>query len=141
MGKTNIKIKARLILENEGKLLLLEQIRENGGNYTLVGGTVNKEEFARKSLIREAKEEADIVLLEQDLELVHVLHKRSNKEHRINLYFKANQFLGSVRNVEQHKFRNIHWYDKDCLPENITDTAKQALNNAVKGILYSEIWI
>ena len=45
-------IKARVILYDQGRILLLKQTTPNGGNYTLVGGTVEAEEYAREALIR-----------------------------------------------------------------------------------------
>ena len=54
-------VKARVILYDQGRILLLKQTKPNGGNYTLVGGTVEQEEFAVEALIRESKEEAGIM--------------------------------------------------------------------------------
>lgn len=78
----DIKYKVRLILYDRGNILLLKQRRGNGGNYTLVGGTVEFHEFARESLIRETIEEANIKIEPKDLTLVHVLHKRTKTGQR-----------------------------------------------------------
>lgn len=65
----------RLILYYKGQILLLRQTKPNGGNYTLPGGTVESNETAPQALVREAHEEAGVVLKEKDLQLVHVLEK------------------------------------------------------------------
>ena len=133
-----VKFKARLILYDRGRILLLKQRRQNGGNYTLVGGTVESEEYARDSLIRETREEANILISERDLALVHVLHKRTKKGHRVNLYFKASRYRGIIQNLEAHKFKAAQWFPINRLPENVTATVRQALNAYRAGQLYSE---
>jgi ADP-ribose pyrophosphatase YjhB (NUDIX family) len=40
MNSLKSSLKVRLILFNQGKILLLKQTKLNGGNYTLVGGNV-----------------------------------------------------------------------------------------------------
>jgi len=134
----DLKYKARLILYDRGKILLLKQRRGNGGNYTLVGGTVEQKEFARESLIRETLEEANIKIEAKDLSLVHVLHKRTKKGQRINLYFKASKYKGSLMNVEEHKFKAVQWFPINNLPNEVTHTVRQALESYRAGVLYSE---
>ncbi|WP_020538004.1 NUDIX domain-containing protein [Lewinella cohaerens] len=132
-------IKARVILYDHGRILLLKQTKPNGGNYTLVGGTVEAEEFAQQCLIRESKEEAGITLEQKDLTLVHVMHKRSKNEHRIGLFFKASRWEGKLRAREKEKFKAAHWFDLDRLPTNLTPTIQQVLKCYRKGIFYSEM--
>lgn len=139
MAKTPTIIKARLILYDQGRILLLKQTKPNGGNYTLVGGTVESEEFARMALIRESKEEAGIIIYENDLTLVHVMHKVGRKNQRIGLYFKAIKWEGKLRALEKDKFKAAKWFDLDELPKNLTETARIVLRSYKKGIMYSEL--
>ena len=139
MPKTSTIIKTRLILYDQGRILLLKQTKLNGGNYTLVGGSVESEEFARLALIRESKEEAGIILFEKDLTLVHVMHKVGKKQRRIGLYFKASKWEGKLRALEKDKFKAARWFDLDELPKNLTQTARIVLHSYRKGILYSEL--
>ena len=134
----SVKFKARLILYDRGRILLLKQTRGNGGNYTLVGGTVEANEFAREALIRETSEEAGITILPADLTLVHVLNKRKKHKQRINLYFKASRYKGRVQNVEDHKFKSAQWFPINKLPSATTATVRQALEAYRAGRLYSE---
>ena len=137
-SKPRVLFKARLILYDRGRILLLRQTRGNGGNYTLVGGTVEADEFARDSLVRETREEAGIQISPAHLSLVHVLHKRSKGGHRVNLYFKASRYRGVVQNLEDHKFKAAQWFPINKLPDNVTATVKQALEAYRAGRLYSE---
>ena len=138
MPNTPTVIKARLILYDQGQILLLKQTKPNGGNYTLVGGTVEAEEFARVALIRESKEEAGITLYEKDLTLVHVMHKVGKNKQRVGLYFKASKWEGKLRALEKDKFKAARWFYLDELPKNLTETARIVLRSYRKGILYSQ---
>jgi 8-oxo-dGTP diphosphatase len=134
----NISIKARLILYHKGKILLLKQTKPNGGNYTLVGGGVESKEFAKAALVRESFEEAGILLKEKDLQLAHVLHKRTSTNHRIVLYFKAYKWEGKLKAKETDKFKEAEWFALDKLPKNLTQTVQQVIKEYRKGNLYSE---
>lgn len=133
-----ITLKTRLILYDRGRILLLRQTKPNGGNYTLVGGTIEAEEFARQALVREAREEAGVQLREKDLTLVHVMHKKSKTEQRITLYFKTSRWEGKLRAREKHKFQAAEWFDLDELPDNLTETVAQVLKAYRRGIFFSE---
>ena len=133
-----VVLKVRLILYNKGKILLLKQTKENGGNYTLVGGTVESMEYARESLIRESLEEAGIVLRPKDLQLVHVLHKKTALSQRITLYFKASRWEGSLASREPEKFKEVEWVSLEKLPKNLTGTVRHVMKEYRKGVVYSE---
>ena len=139
MANFKVTLKVRLILYDRGRILLLKQTKPNGGNYSLVGGTIEREEHARKTLIRESYEEAGITLRAKDLSLVHVLHKRGNKEHRIVLYFKAYRWEGRLKARETKKFKSVEWFDLDNLPRNLTSTVRHVLRAYRRGMLFSEV--
>jgi len=133
-----IVFKARLILEEKGHILLLKQTTSNGGKYTLIGGTVEPEEFALQALIRESKEEAGISLNPHDLELVHTLHKKRKKDIRIVLYFRTKRYKGHLRARETEKFSSVKWFAIHQLPQNLSPTVEHVLKMYQKGIRYSE---
>lgn len=139
MASYKVSLKVRLILYDHGKILLLKQTKPNGGNYTLVGGTIERMEFARQTLIRESREEAGITLREKDLQLVHVLQKKSPRRQRIVLYFKAYRWEGELRALERNKFKAAEWHELDDLPRNLTGTVKQVLKEYRRGNIYSEL--
>ena len=138
MTDARISFKTRLILYHRGRILLLKQTKPQGGNYTLVGGNVERREFARQALIRESFEEAGIILKEEDLELVHVLHKVNGEEHRIVLYFKTMQWEGELKAKETHKFKETEWFYLEDLPRNLTSTVRHVLEAYRHGQMYSE---
>ena len=133
------RLKARLILEDNGHILLLEQTSQNGGKYTLIGGTVDAKEYAMAALIRESMEEAGIDLLQEDLNLVHTLHKIKNGAHRIVLYFKAEKWVGIPKSREPKKFKKLIWAELETLPENTSVTVRHVLEHYRRGLNYSEL--
>ncbi len=139
MREFKVKLKVRLILYHQGKILLLKQTRINGGNYTLVGGTIEKRETAKVSLIRESYEEAGLILTEKNLKLVHVLQKMKRNEQRLVLYFKAHRWEGKLKARETHKFKKAEWFYLNNLPNNITPTVQQAILQYRLGNAYSVI--
>lgn len=142
MAKFKVSLKARLILEDRGRILLLKQTKPNGGNYSLIGGTIERKEYALESLIRESFEEADIELTPADLSLVHVLHKRykkKGKKHRIVLYFRAHHYEGEPESKELKKFENVEWHPYNNLPDRLTGTVRHVLREYGRGKIYSEM--
>lgn len=137
-NETKSTLKVRLLLVSKGRILLLHQTKRNGGNYTLVGGTIEKGEFARETLVRESIEEAGVILDERDLELAHVLHKHISTGHRMTLYFRAKNWDGFPHTREPHKFKKAAWYDLNDLPENLTGTVRHVLEQVRKEQPYSE---
>ncbi len=76
MANRKVSLKARLILYHKGKILLLKQTKPNGGNYTLVGGTVENFEYARQSLIRESYEEAEANMMSARQRVIELQERR-----------------------------------------------------------------
>lgn len=138
MNSLKMSLKVRLILFNQGKILLLKQTKLNGGNYTLVGGNVELGETSKEALVRECKEEAGITILESDLRLVHVLQKTGFNNQRLVLYFKAFRWEGELLRNEPLKFRSAEWHDLHKLPKNLTSTIKKVLKDYKEGILFTE---
>lgn len=138
MANFPVKLKARLLLIRNGEILLLKQTKPNGGNFTLPGGTIESIEFAKEALIRETREEAGIQLTKEDLELAHVLHKKSDEKHRIVFYFKANIYSGRPKSREQDKFSRLEWRNLQALPDKLTATVKSVIQELRAGNAYSE---
>lgn len=138
MEKAIVILKARLLLEDDGKIMLLKQTSQNGGKYTLVGGTVEKGEFAKDALIRESQEEAGVILQRKQLKLVYTLHKKRPKDTRVILYFRAKKWKGTVEARETDKFKKVSWFSKNDLPRNTSATVRHVLKNLNDGRPYSE---
>lgn len=139
MAKNKILLKARLIVEDQGKILLLQQQKEGGGKYTLIGGTVEDYEFAKKALIRETVEESGLTVHKEDLHLVHTLHKKKDEATRIVLYFRTSKWEGEPKIGEPKKFKDISWAHIDELPKKMSATVRHVLKHYRRGSRYSEM--
>ena len=134
-------IKVRLIMKEENKVLLLEQTNENGGKYTLAGGTVEDVEFASKALIRECKEEIGIKIKATDLTVVHILHKKKLEEDRLTIYFQAAKWEKRIKCLEKKKFATVDWFEIDNLPIRTSFTVRHVLEQIEMGSMYSELLV
>lgn len=130
----------RLIVEEDGKMLFLRQTKKNGGRYSLIGGNVEENEFAREALAREAREEAGIHVEPVDLRLVHVLHRHKLKkdETLLVLYFKASRFEGEPESLEPKKFKDVKWLPVKNLPDEVSKATRHVLHGIQRGEIYSE---
>lgn len=132
-----------LVLLEGNKILLLRRCNTGyeDGNYSLVAGHVDPGETFTECIVREAKEEAGIVLDPKDLKVVHVMHRNSGtaeKNERIDVFFVAEKWRGEIANKEPHKCNDLSWFDRDNLPENIISYVKHAIENIRNNIFYCE---
>ena len=130
----------RLIVEKDGKMLFLRQTKKNGGRFSLIGGNVEENEFAREALAREALEEAGIHVEPQDLRLVHVLHRHKLKKNEtlLILYFRAQHFHGEPASLEPKKFRDVQWLPTSNLPQEVSKATRHVLMGIRRNEIYSE---
>ncbi len=131
-----------LILEQADRTLLL--LRKNtgfeDGNYSFISGKVEAGESLSQSVIREAREEAAIDVKKEDLNLVHMLHRRTVNQQTnwIDFFFKTEKWNGEITNQEASKCGGLHWFSLSQLPFNIVSYILATLNNVNQGIFYSE---
>lgn len=121
-------------------MLFLRQTKKNGGRFSLIGGNVEQNEFAREALAREAHEEAGIHVEPADLRLVHVLHRHKLKkgETFLVLYFRAQRFYGEPAPLEPKKFQDVNWLPVDNLPHEVSKATRHVLQGIRRGDIYSE---
>lgn len=139
MAASHTILVSRLILEHQGKVLLLAQTAKNGGKHTLPGGKVDVGETPITALIREAKEEADIDISPETLKLVHVLHRQKSEATLVIMYYKTNKWQGGLVSKEPKKFKKTIWFPILDLPKNISKITKSVLEQYRSGVLYSEM--
>ena len=129
---------ARLLLEYRDHLLFLAQTKPNGGGYTLPGGKIEGIEFAKDALVREAYEEVGVIVQRNDLDLVHITHRKLRSIIEIIFIFKAKDWSGEMAVKEADKFREAIWRPADEAPERLTAVLKYTLDRIAKGKTYSE---
>ena len=133
-----------LILQKDDRFLFLQR-KNTGfqdGNYSLPAGHVDGNERLVDSMIREAKEEIGMDLFEEDLKLVHVMHRNYQIDHpedeRLDFYFIAKKWNGEIENCEPHKCSDLSWFSLEDAPNNVIPYIRQAVQCAVHNIVLSD---
>jgi 8-oxo-dGTP pyrophosphatase MutT (NUDIX family) len=128
-----------LILKKNNKYLLY--LRHNtgfeDGKYGLVAGHIEYGESAKQALIREALEEANIILTEEDLKFVHVSCRYSDREN-IDIFFECDKWQGEIANNEPHKCAELKFFSLHELPSNIISYIKDVIVFTTTKVSYSE---
>ncbi len=126
-----------LFLIREGQVLLLRRYNTGyeDGNYSVVAGHLDGEEEVRAAMAREAREEVGIKVAPQALQVVGVMHRRSDDE-RIDFFLTATTWSGQVANREPQRCDRLAWYDLDGLPQNVIPYVRQALENYRRGVWF-----
>ena len=140
-AKTQVRLTVRLVLEQEDHVVALKRRKRIGGGYGLIGGTVSPGETLKQALIREAYEEVGIIIDEDLLKLVHVMH-RMNKTKRSESIIFFFLYLGKPDSIvvkEAHKFKEIVWLPVNNLPAKMSESLAEGIVSSVRGIDYSEL--
>lgn len=132
-----------LVLQRKnGDVLLL--LRQNtgykDGEYGLPAGHVDGGERLHTAMIREAQEEAGLVLKEEKLELIHTMHRlcKDGGEHeRVDFFFVCREWEGEPVNTEPEKCAELSWHSLDKLPDNVIDYYAQMFDEWQQGRMVS----
>ena len=135
-----------LFLVRDGKVLLLRRFNTGyeDGNYSVPAGHIDGNERATTAMLREAEEEAGIVINEENLRMVHVTHRISAGTHpsgsdeRIDFFFEATEWKGEPRNMETDKCDDLSWFSLNQLPDNMVPYVKAGIENYVNNVAFSE---
>ena len=142
-GRSKIIPAAYLVLKDGNKILLLRRYNTGyeDGNYSLVAGHVEDGETFTECVIREAKEEAGVILKNEDLKVSHIMNRKKEggeKNDRVDVYLTAKKWKGNIEIKEPSKCDNLEWFKLDNLPENIIPCVKVALEKIKAGEYYAE---
>jgi ADP-ribose pyrophosphatase YjhB (NUDIX family) len=121
-------VAVHLFLLRDDEVLLLRRFNTGyeDGNYSVIAGHVDGNETFVDAMIREAKEEANIILL--DLEPIQVMHRKSEDE-RIDYFFVAKKWEGLLKNNEPNKCDALDWFPLESLPSNMVPYVDYALKS------------
>ncbi len=131
---------AYLLLIREQKILLLRRANTGfeDGNYGLPAGHMDGGETAREGGAREIREEIGLTIKPEDLEVVHVMHRKATQDERIDFFMTAKSYKGEIKNMEPEKCDDMSWFPLDALPPNIIDYIRVAIKNTQTKNFYSE---
>lgn len=141
MSKIRFKIipEVHLVLRRNSQFLMLRRYQTGymDGYYSVVAGHVDGNETFRSAMVREAYEEAGIVLKPKELRLVHTMHRLSEDE-RLSLFFEAKKWEGNISNMEPNKCDDLNWYKLEENDASMVPYVKSALVNVSEDVPYSE---
>ena len=141
MHKTRFKLIAAvyLMLVNDKKILLSRRFNTGyeDGKWSLVAGHLDGDESVTSGMIREAKEEAGIVLSSENLQVVHVMHRKSDDE-RIDIFLTAKRWSGQPKICEPEKCGGLEWFPLTKLPADTIPYIREAIQNYQNNICFSE---
>ncbi len=129
-----------LVLIKEKRILLSRRFNTGyfDNFYSLPAGHLDGNETLKEAMVREAKEEIDIILSSEDLELVHTMNRKIPDDERIDFFFTSKKWRGEPKIMEPNKCNDLAWFEIDNLPEKIIPYVKQAIDSIKKNLPYSE---
>ncbi|MEV0373331.1 NUDIX domain-containing protein [Streptomyces sp. NPDC050636] len=138
-------IGVHLYLENtEGQVLLGLRHPDSayaGELWHFLAGHCEQGESAVAGLVREAEEEAGLLIRPQDIEFVHAVHlvDEPGTQPRLQLVFRAWEWAGQTDLREPDKCLAWHWWDPTHLPDQIVPYTRTAIDGIREGRLYTEL--
>ncbi len=143
MNKERFKLipTSHLILIKNDKILLLRRFNTGyeDGNYSVIAGHLDGNETFTQAMVREAKEEGDINIKTEDLEVVHVMHRKEPNQERIDFFIMAKTWEGEPKIMESDKCDDLGWFELNNLPKNTIPYIKQAIDNIKDKTFYSQL--
>ncbi len=137
--RNTFKVAVHLFFFRQGQILLLRRFNTGweDGNFSVVAGHLEAGETVTQAAAREAAEEVGVTVLPADLEIVHVMNRKSEDE-RIDFFMRVRDWRGQIHNHEPGKCDLLDWYFLDTLPPNTIPYVRFALEKSQAGIFYSE---
>jgi len=137
--RDRFKVAVHLFFFRQGQILLLRRFNTGGedGNYSVVAGHVEAGETVTQAAAREAGEEVGVTLAAGDMEIVHVMNRKSEDE-RIDFFMRVRRWSGEIHNHEPDKCDDLVWFPLESLPPNTIPYVRYALDRYRAGVFYSE---
>ena len=130
-----------IIIKNEKDQVLLQ--RRQGtklwpGFLALPAGHIDEGENAYEALVREAKEELNIIINLDDITDTFVVNRKNESlPSYYDVYFEISNYDGKITINEPEKCSELTWVDINNLPTDMITFEKEAINNKLKGIKFS----
>ena len=137
--RSKFPVAVHLFFLRDNHILLLRRFNTGyeDGRYSVVAGHVDAGETVTQAAIREAHEEAGVILEPADIQIVHVMNRKSEEE-RIDFFVTVRHWVGEVTNNEPQKCDDLSWVSIDSLPQNMIPYVRNAIDKYRTGVLYSE---
>jgi 8-oxo-dGTP diphosphatase len=125
-----------LFYQNDQVLLLKRQNTGfEDGKWSVVAGRIDGGEEVKSAAIREAKEEAGVIIDPNDIEITGITHRKNNNSEWIDFYLKVHEWKGKIINAEPYKCEELKWFSMGELPENMINYVRKAVEKN-----HDELW-
>jgi 8-oxo-dGTP diphosphatase len=137
--RSRFPVAVHLFFLRGDEVLLLRRFNTGyeDGNYSVVAGHVEAGESVLQAALREAQEEVGVSLNPGELQVVHVMSRKSEDE-RVDFFITVKSWPGEIGNQEPQKCDDLAWFSISALPDNIIPYVRFALENYINGDLFSE---
>lgn len=146
VSRHNLVGAACLLLIRDDKILMLRRANTGyaDGSWAPPNGHLEFNESVKDAMIREAREEVGIEIRHEDLDVVHVMSRRSfwdncDNSERVDFFLTASHYQGEPTNVESHKHDKLAWLKVNDLPSSTVPYICQAIRYVQLGQTYSEV--
>lgn len=123
----------------KNKILL--SVRKNTGYmdgwYSVPAGHIEDGESLTKGTCREIREETGVKVKPIDIELVHVMHRKSD-DIRMDFFFLIKKYSGVPKNTEPEKCSSMEWFPINTLPKKTIPYIKEAIAHYLSSTFFSE---
>lgn len=138
--KFTLRCAVHLFLIRDGKTLLLRRYNTGwrDGEYSVIAGHIDGKESIRDAMVREAKEESGIDVHENDLIVVHTMHRNAGDREYIDFFLTTEKWAGEPHITENDKCDDLSWFPLVDLPENMIPYIRAALDAFRNGKTFSE---
>ena len=139
MERKMFPVAIHLFLLDKDSILLLKRYNTGyeDGKYSVIAGHLDGNEDVYNAMIREAKEEAGIEIIKNDLKIIQVMHRMQPNDERIDYFFVCKKWNGKIINNEPDKCSELKWYCINKLPENTIEYIKYAIKNYLEKIKFT----
>ncbi|WP_327378785.1 NUDIX domain-containing protein (plasmid) [Streptomyces sp. NBC_01216] len=129
--------------DDEGRVLLGLRHPDSayaGNTWHYLAGKC-EQESAVACLVREAREEAGLVIEPEDVDLAHVVHVVDSPDGQplMQLVFRARRWKGEPKVLEGDKCLTWQWFPNHELPERLVPYTRTALAGIAEGRIYSQL--
>jgi len=139
-SKFQLLCAVHLFLMDGDKILLLRRFNTGyeDGNFSVPAGHLDGGETIKEAAAREALEEVGITILQDDLEIVQAMHRKTEQGERIDYFLHCEKWSGGVTNREPGKCDLLQWCFTEGLPSNIIPYVAYALENFLQGVKFTD---
>ena len=129
-----------LLLTRDNSLLMLLRAGSGYGSgyWSIVAGKLDGDESGTAAMIREAREEAGIVIVATDLELACVMHRKTLDRETIEFFYSCRNWTGEIKNMEPGKCSELRFVPLEEIPVETIDYIRAGVGAAVGGEKYIE---